>query len=274
MATGIIILLLIPFIFACPFAISINFQISRFDSNARNILYQGDARLSVEAIEFNLINYINRVGLATYADKVPLWESSTTRLTDFNTRFSFDITLQTSLYSHGLVFFLAPVGSQIPCNSGSGFLGLFNTTTSDSYRNQIVLVEFDTFENPEWDPAGVGSHVGINIDLMMVLPEYVMVGFSAATGTVVAFIIWRRKKHVKRRTLETTNLTSMNDDLERGAGPRRFSYRDLASATNNFSEHRKLGEGGFGAVCWGYLNDLGMEVAVKRISIGYRQGEC
>ncbi|KAE8732871.1 L-type lectin-domain containing receptor kinase IX.2 [Hibiscus syriacus] len=63
----------------------------------------------------------------------------------------------------------------------------------------------------------------------------------------------------------------INDDLERGAGPRRFSYRDLASATNNFSEHRKLGEGGFGVVYRGYLNDLGMEVAVKRISIGSRQ---
>ncbi|XP_016673177.2 L-type lectin-domain containing receptor kinase IX.1-like, partial [Gossypium hirsutum] len=282
-----------------------------------------------------------------------------------------------SLYCHlsnnGLVFFLAPVGSQIPPNSAGGFLGLFNTTTSDSSQNQIVLVEFDTFENPEWDPTGIGSHVGINensissanytrwnasfhsgdtadvvinynattknlsvswsyqntnnprensslsyqIDLMTVLPEWVMVGFSAATGkyverhtlqywefgsslivaedtsgnkarnvriipgivvpvgvliagTIIAFIIWRRKKHAKR-TPETTNLTSMNDDLERGAGPRRFSYTDLASATNNFSEQRKLGEGGFGAVYRGYLNDLDVEVAVKRISSWSRQ---
>ncbi|TYI56777.1 hypothetical protein E1A91_D11G235500v1 [Gossypium mustelinum] len=153
---------------------------------------------------------------------------------------------------------------------------------------------------------------------MTVLPEWVMVGFSAATGqyverhtlqhwefgssltvaedtsgnkarnvrivvsivvpvgvliagTIIAFIIWWRKKHAKR-TPETTNLTSMNDDLERGAGPRRFSYTDLASATNNFSEQRKLGEGGFGAVYRGYLNDLDVEVAVKRISSGSKQG--
>ncbi|KAB2004849.1 hypothetical protein ES319_D11G228800v1 [Gossypium barbadense] len=152
---------------------------------------------------------------------------------------------------------------------------------------------------------------------MTVLPEWVMVGFSAATGkyverhtlqywefgsslivaedtsgnkarnvriipgivvpvgvliagTIIAFIIWRRKKHAKR-TPETTNLTSMNDDLERGAGPRRFSYTDLASATNNFSEQRKLGEGGFGAVYRGYLNDLDVEVAVKRISSWSKQ---
>ncbi|KAL4332568.1 hypothetical protein GQ457_07G006910 [Hibiscus cannabinus] len=380
MATGIIdllkFLLLSPFLFTLPFAVSLNFQISRFDSNASNILYQGDARPSVGAIEFNIVNYINRVGWATYADRVPLWESSTRRLADFSTRFSFDISLQSSVYGHGLVFFLAPVGSQIPPNSGGGFLGLFNTTTSDSSQNQIVHVEFDTFENTEWDPAGVGSHVGINqnsissanytrwnasfhsgdtayvvidynattnnlsvswsyqttnnpqensslsyhIDLMSVLPEWVMVGFSAATGqyverhtlhswdfnssltveektngdtarnvkivigvvvpvgvliagTAMALMIWWRKKHVKRRTLEEINLTSMNEDLERGAGPRRFSYSDLALATNNFSEHRKLGEGGFGAVFRGYLNDLGMAVAVKRISSGSRQGK-
>ncbi|KAG8478937.1 hypothetical protein CXB51_028940 [Gossypium anomalum] len=61
---------------------------------------------------------------------------------------------------------------------------------------------------------------------MTVLPEWVMVRFSAATG----------------------------------AGPRRFSYTSLASATNNLSEQRKLGERGFGAVYRGYLNDLAVKV--------------
>ncbi|KAE8654358.1 L-type lectin-domain containing receptor kinase IX.2 [Hibiscus syriacus] len=154
---------------------------------------------------------------------------------------------------------------------------------------------------------------------MKVLPEWIMVGFSAATckyveshtlyswefsssltveeetsgnrarkikifigvvvpvgvviaGTVIAFIIWR-KKYVKRTTLETTNLISINYHLQRGAGPSRFSYIDLASATNNFSKHGKLGERGFGAVYRGYLNDLDMRVVVKRISSGSRQGK-
>ncbi|XVF59134.1 hypothetical protein PTKIN_Ptkin07bG0251100 [Pterospermum kingtungense] len=341
-----------------------------------NLISYGDAKPSVGAIQFNLDTYLCRVGWAAYVEKVPLWDSSTGRLSDFNTRFSFDIDLEgRANYGHGIAFFLAPVGSEIPPNSAGGFLGLFNTTTSDSSQNQIVPVEFDTFENPEWDPPGVGSHVGINnnsifsanytrwnasfhsgdtadvlisynattknlsvswsyqktnnplenlsllyqIDLMKVLPEWVMVGFSAATGqymewqsleswefnsnlivkegtrgnnarnnkivvgvvvsasvlilgTVIAFIIWRRRKHVKR-TEETTNLTSINEDLERGAGPRRFSYNDLAAATNNFSEQRKLGEGGFGAVYRGYLPDSDMAVAVTRISSWSKQGK-
>jgi hypothetical protein len=52
------------------------------------------------------------------------------------------------------------------------------------------------------------------------------------------------------------NLTSINDDLEREARPRRFSYNEPVSATNNFSNERKLGEGVFGAVHQGYLTNL------------------
>uniref|UniRef100_A0A7N0TM96 Protein kinase domain-containing protein n=1 Tax=Kalanchoe fedtschenkoi TaxID=63787 RepID=A0A7N0TM96_KALFE len=90
-------------------------------------------------------------------------------------------------------------------------------------------------------------------------------------GGILAYVIFRRPRPEK--TTETVNLTSMNDDLERSAGPRRFSYMDLAYATNNFSSQRKLGEGGFGSVFRGYLNELDMPVAVKKISQGSRQGK-
>lgn len=68
---------------------------------------------------------------------------------------------------------------------------------------------------------------------------------------------WKQRK-------ETETFTWVNDDLSRDAGPRRFSYKDLASATNNFSNERKLGQGGFGAVYRGILIDLNMAVAVKK----------
>ncbi|KAF3439165.1 hypothetical protein FNV43_RR17440 [Rhamnella rubrinervis] len=214
----------------------------------------------------------------------------------------------------------------IPPNSAGGFLGLFNTTTSYSPQNQIVLVEFDSFYNSDWDPPG--EHVGINnnsissavstpwnasfhsrdtanvritynatsqnlsvswsyqntsnakertsisykINLMKVLPEWVTVGFSAATSHYVERHVLQSWEFSSRKTAETVNLTSINYDLERGAGPRRFSYTDLASATNNFSNDRKLGEGGFGTVYKGYLKDLDALVAVKKISRGSKQG--
>lgn len=48
-------------------------------------------------------------------------------------------------------------------------------------------------------------------------------------------------------------------------GTRRFEYDDLAIATDNFSEDRKLGQGAFGVVYSGFLKWLNREVAVKKI---------
>ncbi|GLT34526.1 hypothetical protein SLA2020_090350 [Shorea laevis] len=51
-----------------------------------------------------------------------------------------------------------------------------------------------------------------------------------------------------------------------------FTYEELVRATNGFSEHNLLGEGGFGGVYKGCLPD-GREVAVKQLKIGGGQGE-
>ncbi|XP_012703711.1 L-type lectin-domain containing receptor kinase IX.2 [Setaria italica] len=48
-------------------------------------------------------------------------------------------------------------------------------------------------------------------------------------------------------------------------GPTQFEYSDLAAATDNFSDERKLGKGFFGVVYRGYLKKSGCEVAVKKI---------
>ncbi|PPD95213.1 hypothetical protein GOBAR_DD07752 [Gossypium barbadense] len=287
--------------------------------------------------------------------------------------FSFIIDTQgkaSSEYSAGLAFFLAPVGSEIPPNSAGGFLGLFNTTTIDSSGNQVVLVEFDTFSNTDWDPEV--EHVGINInsissvkyapwnfslysedtadawisynattrnlsvtwnyqnsssqgslshqiDLTEILPETAIVGFSAATSHRIErhqLVSWEFNSSLERKAIKEKNTNritivigvavplgvlvirgcigfqillcwkrrkrsyqymegtfGINDDFERGAGPKRFSYKDLVAATNSFSSERKLGEGGFGAVYKGYINELDRTIAVKKISEGSRQGE-
>ncbi|KAK9166208.1 hypothetical protein Scep_001399 [Stephania cephalantha] len=278
------------------------------------------------------MDYLTRVGQATYANKVRIWDSSSGKLTDFTTHFSFFIDTKGSRsYSDGLVFFIAPVGFQIPLNSAGEFLGLFNSTTSGANSiNHIICVEFDTYWNPKWDPQGVDNHVGINgdailthtIDLKEVLPESATVGFSASTGIVMerhvlqswefnssldeketqgvtvnrtkvvilglgvpsvvlivgvfgaALMIQRRRRRCRKELgEEMTNHTSITNDLERGAGPKKFSYRQLVSATNNFSDERKLGEGGFGCVYKGFLRELNLTVAVKRISRGSKQGK-
>uniref|UniRef100_A0A0A0LR05 Protein kinase domain-containing protein n=1 Tax=Cucumis sativus TaxID=3659 RepID=A0A0A0LR05_CUCSA len=320
------ILLLLSFL--TPTTDSISFKIDRFKTNESNTLYQGDAIPSVGAIEFNNINYLCRVGWVIYKDVVPIWDSKTGQTTDFTTHFTFLIdTRNIQNYGHGVAFFLAPIGFQIPPNSAGGFLGLYNTTNSDSTINQIVHVEFDSFYNQEWDPPF--EHVGINvnsiassnythwnaslhsgdiadvwisynsstknlsvwwkyqngsnsfenstlsyqIDLMKVLPQWATIGLSAATGILCSTLeIETKETKIRGKKAEEVNLTSINDDLERGAGPRRFSHKLLVMATNNFSKERKLGQGGFGAVYRGYIPDIDLSVAVKKISRGSRQG--
>ncbi|WOL14411.1 hypothetical protein Cni_G23191 [Canna indica] len=70
----------------------------------------------------------------------------------------------------------------------------------------------------------------------------------------------------------TLGESAMDDEFSTGTGPRRFSYRELAAATSDFSEKRLLGEGGFGGVYKGVLNQSGREVAVKKISSKSKQG--
>ncbi|KAA8536369.1 hypothetical protein F0562_028847 [Nyssa sinensis] len=84
-----------------------------------------------------------------------------------------------------------------------------------------------------------------------------------------------RERDKERREDEDHDLVfdvSMNEEFERGTGPKKFSYNELAIATKNFAEEEKLGEGGFGAVYRGFLRDLNSYVAVKRVSRGSKQG--
>ncbi|MED6203296.1 hypothetical protein PIB30_114072, partial [Stylosanthes scabra] len=79
-------------------------------------------------------------------------------------------------------------------------------------------------------------------------------------AVISTYAIIRRWKRKKRDAIIIERINSI-EDLERGAGPRRFFYKDVVSATNNFSASRKLGQGGFGAVYRGYFADLDLVVA-------------
>ncbi|PPR87060.1 hypothetical protein GOBAR_AA33629 [Gossypium barbadense] len=229
MAAGFYLFISLPLILSClffafPSVYSVNFEISRFEHSDDLILFQGEARPTNGIIDFNTVDNLYRVGW------VPMWDPKTGKLSDFSTRFAFSIDTQdASDYGHGFVFFFAPAGSQLPLNLAAGRLGLFNTSQWVSRLGQVVMVKFDTYKNG-WDPAHLDNHVGITNNSIMLV---------------------KTRKMRKPEVVE--NLTSINDALEKGTGPRRFIW--------------------FGAVYRGYLPDLDVVVAVKRISRGSKQGK-
>jgi serine/threonine protein kinase len=103
---------------------------------------------------------------------------------------------------------------------------------------------------------------------------------------IVGFSTWlhlqRRRKRSKlieearEKELEQGDFIDdepeMEDEFEKGTGPKRFLYGELAEATDNFSDTQKLGEGGFGSVYRGFLKDMNLHVAIKRVSKGSKQG--
>ncbi|XP_031110192.1 L-type lectin-domain containing receptor kinase IX.1-like [Ipomoea triloba] len=178
--------------------------------------------------------------------------------------------------------------------------------TYDSATKNLSV--FLTYANsPTFSGNSTVSYV---VDLSKVLPEMVQIGFSAATGewielhtilswsfrssldskkpkkllpiflsigivlfvSILGFILFIRWRKV-RKNLVVFGDASMEEDFQKGAGPKRFTFWELSRATNNFSEEGKLGEGGFGGVYKGVLSEKRLEVAVKRVSRGSKQGK-
>ncbi|GLU20214.1 hypothetical protein SLE2022_364250 [Rubroshorea leprosula] len=91
-------------------------------------------------------------------------------------------------------------------------------------------------------------------------------------GTLLTYVIMKQRKKVNKRA-EMRNLTSINGDFEIGIRSQGFLYQDLASTTNDFSQDRKLGGGGFSTVYKGYLANVDMLIVVKKISKRSKQGK-
>ena len=370
------------FLLLLPHSLSISFNFSSFQTKNINLTLQGDASTNSDGLRLTkdtLAGPINAsVGRAIYNERVHLRDNNTGRLTDFTTHFSFIIKAVNNNSAHGLAFFIAPFGSNIPVDSAGGYLGLFSRGSAiNDTENQIVAVDFDTFLN-DWDPSD--NHVGTDVNsivskanvtwnssfnngsranawisynstsknlsvfltfadnpvfsgnsilsyivnLKTILPEWVSVGFSAATGvktelhTLLSWsfsssleagntppnnighgdgknkmgmvigiavslglvscalgllwsICWR--KRVRRNTEDFGDDGSIEDEFEKGTGPRKFTYRELLRATNEFIEEGKLGEGGFGGVYKGLLSESNTEVAIKMVSKRSKQGK-
>jgi serine/threonine protein kinase len=106
----------------------------------------------------------------------------------------------------------------------------------------------------------IGIVIGVSVGSVSIL---LLLGFSM-------WLLLRRRRRKEAELHEETR--AMEDEFERGTGPKRFRYGELAVATDNFSDKQKLGEGGFGSVYRGFLKDMNLHVAIKRVSKSSNQG--
>ncbi|XP_019169320.1 PREDICTED: L-type lectin-domain containing receptor kinase IX.1-like [Ipomoea nil] len=191
-----------------------------------------------------------------------------------------------------------------------------NAPITYNATSQILQVVFTGF----WNGQYLTDSLSCKVDLRKHLPEFITIGFSAATG------IYSERNTVRSWQFNSTSLRPGNDEKNKkrglviglsigvpvlvallalaivtclkktrteignnqeivllgqdmdtefqmvSSGPKKFPYTELESATNNFAEEHKLGEGGFGGVYRGFLRSLNLDVAVKRVSSGSKQG--
>ncbi|NP_001269244.1 putative bark agglutinin LECRPA3-like precursor [Cicer arietinum] len=142
---------------------SVSFHITNFTISRPSITLQGTAEFLPNVLLLNDIEHpVFVVGRALYSKPITLWNNKTGKVASFVTSFTFDVQdLKKTVPGHGLVFFLAPSGSEIPFSSDGGNLGVVDGKNA---FNRFVGVEFDNFVN-SWDPKY--SHVGINVNSLI-----------------------------------------------------------------------------------------------------------
>ncbi|KAK1402104.1 Protein kinase domain-containing protein [Heracleum sosnowskyi] len=88
----------------------------------------------------------------------------------------------------------------------------------------------------------------------------------------MTFLWFRFKREGKTVKNEENDVFMVHYEFENETGPKNYSNETLSTATKNFAESEKVGQGGFGGVYKGFLSNLDSNVAVKRISKGSKQG--
>ncbi|CAN7032587.1 unnamed protein product [Brassica rapa subsp. trilocularis] len=167
------------------------------------------------------------------------------------------------------------------CNSNCSCLGLFFQNSSG---NCFLFDWIGSFKASKNGDSGFVSYIkvatngdrgGDNGDddgkhFPYIVIIVLVTIFIISVLIFVAFRILRRKKTVLDDDQDQEQSSDEDNFLDNLSGmPIRFTYKDLQSATNDFSV--KLGQGGFGSVYEGSLPD-GSRLAVKKLE-GIGQGK-
>ncbi|KAI9088645.1 hypothetical protein K1719_029759 [Acacia pycnantha] len=149
------------------------------------------------------------------------------------------------------------------CQSSGGRCGFLILTDAFGFRcfcrDRIHHVGCHSGAGKRASKLGLGLGLGIGVPWMITM------------GMIVWW--WRRRKYGDSDSINRYGGHSNMEGSNVYFGIPVFSYAELEAATNNFDPSTELGDGGFGAVYYGKLED-GREVAVKRLyEQNYKQVE-
>ncbi|XVF70465.1 hypothetical protein PTKIN_Ptkin11bG0163700 [Pterospermum kingtungense] len=118
----------------------------------------------------------------------------------------------------------------------------------------------------------LGTNKSTGKKTMWIVISTVVSTMVIIVSVVLVLFVWR-KKHRKKGSMgwlseNSYKYENKKEDLDLPL----FDFTTIAHATDNFSPKNKIGEGGFGSVYKGILED-GQEIAVKRLSKGSTQGD-
>ncbi|KAL9239263.1 hypothetical protein vseg_013603 [Gypsophila vaccaria] len=136
----------------------------------------------------------------------------------------------------------------------------------------------DLIDIQEFSSGGVDLYLRLPASVLAVNgKKKVVIIIAAIVGTITLlaaiFFVWMwlsRSKEKRQNLLETAKYNTGSRKIPLEELPL-FELKKLITATNDFHDSNKLGEGGFGPVFKGKLDD-GQEIAVKRLSAASGQG--
>ncbi|KAK7365013.1 hypothetical protein VNO80_13763 [Phaseolus coccineus] len=154
----------------------------------------------------------------------------------------------------------------------------WGTKYSDSFLNGLEIFKLsDTRSNslagPNPDPIKIPQQKGSNRRRMIGITAGVVSGV-VFISLVVFFVLFSTTSKWSPLLFSATKSTNDHNFSLPSDQCRRFSLVEIKAATKNFDSAFIVGDGGFGHVYKGYIEDGSIPVAIKRLRQGSQQGAC